>query len=173
VSTKTQRQISVVKKSALSNVPRGLDPATQRFLDEIRSELIRVSSIAASAMQAIGSMNRARSTVVVETGVTPPPVTSGEGSLKQTGWWNFDGGLQVRWGRIPKIKNGGEVRVDFVEKFANECFIVIAGGTSNLDGNAKDNPVDVYTAKDPTTSGFSVTQAVDAGSIGHYFALGW
>lgn len=43
----------IVKKSALGNVPRGSDPGVQRFLEELRNELIRVSGIAVDAMTAL------------------------------------------------------------------------------------------------------------------------
>jgi len=50
-----QRQI---KKSALSNVPRGSDADTQRFLDELRTELSRVSGMAVDALQRVSALEK-------------------------------------------------------------------------------------------------------------------
>lgn len=153
------------KKSALPNVPRGGDKDTQKFLDEARSEIIRVSGMAAAALDAIGKLPKAAAATTVA-------AATGSGTLKPIGSWNFEGGLQVRWGRIPKITNGQRLQVEFAEKFSNECFIVLAGGTSRIAGNAQDNAVDAYTATEPTTSGFIVTSSIDAPTIGHYLAIG-
>lgn len=157
----TSKTAGFVKKSALSNVPRGTDKDTQKFLEEMRTELIRVSAMAA-AMPAPAPV---AASIAAVAGV-------GSGVLKQTGYWDFPGGLQIRWGRIPKVNNGQRLQVNFAEKFTTECFVVLAGGTSRIAGNAQDNPVDVYTATEPTTSGFIVTSSIDAPTIGQYFAIG-
>lgn len=162
-SRKTTNRL--VKLSALGNVPKGADKDTQSFLDQMRTELIRVSGMAAEAL-ANGGTTR------VSTTVAAAATDTGSGSLKQNGWWNFPGGLQVRWGRV-QVANGENKQVTFAEKFSNECLIVLAGGTSRIAGNAQDNPADAYTRTEPTTSGFRVTTSIDGGTLAHYIAIGY
>jgi hypothetical protein len=163
------------KKSALSNVPEGADKNTQKFLEEMRNELIRVSGMAAAALaggtqKVAGGGLTIVQEVAAQTGL-------GEGNLAASGWWNIPVGangenLQLRWGRFT-VNNGASKQIDFAQPFTNACFVVIAGGTNVVAGNAQDNAIDVLTTTNPSTTSFNVTTARDGTSNGMYIAIGF
>jgi hypothetical protein len=156
----------VIKKAALGNVPKGADADTQKFLEDVKSELFRVSSMAVQALELIKVLQAAASAA------SSSSTESWSGVAETNGALNLPAlGLQVRWGRFTAAK-GGSVPVRFREPFTSECFVVVAGGTNTTAGDAQENAVDVDTTNAPTKEGFSATSARDGSTTGMYIAIG-
>lgn len=164
------------RKSALSNTPEISDRNLQKFLEEMRTELIRVSGMAAAALAAAGGKRAGGALTIVQEGPDIDiPTGFGTASLTENGWADIPMGddkiLQVRWGRF-QVTNGQNKKIDFGKAFTTACLAVVAGGTNGAGKDAQDNAIDVVTATPPTTTSFQVTSARDKPTTGFYVAIG-